>query len=179
MVIKMLLKDCPFFEKMQHRKNNFFLFGLLFTLGTFHLWLFWPGTLTPDSESQYAMAISGIYADHHPPLMSFVWRYLDKIYPGPSLLLLFHLSLLYVSVLYLIKSLNNVCYRFFFLLLPWIPQVFIFSGIIWKDVGYAFSFLLVGAWFQQPNKITPGSMSNFMIWRPLAWRWVNLTSLKI
>jgi hypothetical protein len=111
----------------------------------FHLWVLWPGTLSPDSQGQYAMAMTGICTDHHPPLMSFVWRYLDKIWPGPGMMLLLHLSFLYGAVFYLMRSVSTFAYRFLFIFLPLIPQVFIYSGMIWKDVGFAFSFLFVSS----------------------------------
>ncbi len=121
------------------------LTALLITLGLVHGSLLWPGILTPDSESQYAQALSGIFNNHHPPLMSFLWRYLDKLYPGPGLLLICHLSLLYGAVYYLIQSLSPFRGKILFLFVPWIPQVLVFSGMIWKDVGFAFSFLWVGS----------------------------------
>lgn len=119
---------------------------LVFLLGGLHLLLMWPGILSSDSQVQYAMAISGVYSDHHPPLMSFVWRYLDRIISGSGLMFLLHLSLLYGAIFYLIKSINNFRYRFILLLFPLIPQIFFYSNMIWKDVGFAFSFLLVATY---------------------------------
>ncbi len=123
-----------------------------------HLVLIWPGILSPDSQGQYMMAISGIYGDHHPPLMSFVWRYLDRIYEGPGMIFLLHISLLYGAIFYLIKSIKSYSCRYIILLLALIPQIFLYSIMIWKDVGFTFCFLFVASYLaylssnqQQPS----------------------------
>lgn len=118
----------------------------LLIIGFCHVWLFWPGMLSPDSQGQYAMAIAGVYNDHHPPLMSFVWRYLDKIHSGPGMMFLLHMSLLYGSLIYLIRSLAELPYRFLFILFPLIPHILVYANMIWKDVGFAFSFLFVACY---------------------------------
>jgi len=115
-------------------------------MGLLHLWMLWPGFWTPDTHSQYAMALSGVYTDHHPPMMSWVWGWLHRLLPGSGLLLLLHLSFLYAAVFYLIKSFAQQRIRFAFFLLPLIPQIFIYSGFLWKDVGFAFSFLCCAAY---------------------------------
>lgn len=122
---------------------------LVIAMALLHLFWGWPGTLSPDSQTQYAMALSGVYTDHHPPLMSFVWRYLDKIYAGPGMMFLLHILLLYASVFHFLRSLQGFSVRFLLLLFPFIPQVFIYSDMIWKDVGFAFSFLFVAAYLTQ------------------------------
>ncbi len=123
-----------------------FLWLFLFLMGLLQLWVMWPGLLTSDSQVQYAQAIAGAYSDHHPPFMSFVWRYLDKIYPGPGLMLLLQLSLFYGALAFYIKSFASFKSRLFCLFVPLIPHVFIFSSVILKDVGFAFSFLFCTAY---------------------------------
>ncbi len=119
---------------------------LLGLMGFLQLYVMWPGILTSDSQVQYAQAIAGAYSDHHPPLMSFVWRYLDKIIPGPGLMFGLHLSLLYAAIAFYMRSFRSFKARFLWLLLPLVPHVFIFSNLILKDVGFAFSFLLCAAY---------------------------------
>ena len=118
----------------------------LFIMGLLQLCVMWPGLLTSDSQVQYAQAIGGAYSDHHPPFMSFVWRYLDKIYPGPGLMLLLQLSLLYGALAFYMKSFVSFKTRLFWLFVPLIPHVFIFSSVILKDVGFTFSFLFCTAY---------------------------------
>ncbi|MBX9976641.1 MAG: hypothetical protein K2X98_00125 [Alphaproteobacteria bacterium] len=111
-----------------------------------HTSLTWPGILSPDSETQYNMALQGVYSDHHPALMSFVWRYLNMICKGPGLMLGLHLGLLYASVYFFIRALSPAPYHFAFLFLPLIPHILVYSFMIWKDVGFAFSFLCIASY---------------------------------
>lgn len=118
----------------------------LLSIGLFHLFLMWPGILSSDSKTQYQMAISGVYSDHHPPLMAFIWRYLDKIYQGPGMMFLLHLTLLYGAIFYLINSIKSYRCKYVLLLLSVIPQIFLYSNMIWKDVGFTFCFLFVASY---------------------------------
>lgn len=115
----------------------------LFILFIVHLIVLWPGTLSPDSQGQYNAAIAGQYSDHHPFIMSFLWRYLDKLYPGPGLMLLMQLSLLYDSTLFLIKSVDHQKWRFALVFTPLIPHILCYSCMIWKDVACAYSYMFV------------------------------------
>lgn len=115
----------------------------LFLLFIVHLIVLWPGSLTTDSQQQYDAAITGQYSDHHPFIMSFLWRYLDKLYPGPGLMLLTHLGLLYGSTFFLIKSVDHQKWRFSLMVTPLIPHILCYSGMIWKDVACAYSYMLV------------------------------------
>lgn len=135
---------------MQYLKNKLRLSEspllLVLGMGLLHAWIVWPGFWTADTHAQYAMALSGLYSDHHPPMIAWVWGILNGLLPGSGLLLLLHLSFLYVAIFYLIKSFSQQKIRFAFLLLPLIPQIFIYAGFIWKDVGFAFSFLCCAAY---------------------------------
>ncbi|MBM3610872.1 MAG: hypothetical protein FJX18_05050 [Alphaproteobacteria bacterium] len=117
-----------------------------------HLLFGWPGILNPDSTGQYQEAIRGLYTDHHPPMMAFLWRYLDMIHQGPGLMFTFHMLLLYSSMWILLKSSEQlISFREhpFFLLgifsIPLIPQVFLYSLEIVKDLSFSFSFLMTAS----------------------------------
>lgn len=133
-------------------KNNNLLknhvIGLLVVFLLFlHLLLIWPGYFSPDSAAQYQMAIQGVYSDHHPPLMSFVWRYLNYIVSGPGMMLLLQLSFLYGSIFYLINSVKKLGYiSLLLIVLPIVPQVMRYSSTIWKDAHFAFSFLFIASY---------------------------------
>ncbi len=135
--------------------------GLVIAMGLCHLWIVWPGYWTSDTQAQYLMALSGLYNDHHPPMMSWVWGYLNNIWAGSGPLLLLHFSFLYGAIFYFIKSFGQQKIRFAFLLLPLIPQIFVYAGFIWKDVGFAFSFLCCAAYLsyctsvQKPVRVFP------------------------
>jgi hypothetical protein len=119
---------------------------LLFLLFLLHLYFSWPGIMQPDSISQYAQAVSGVYDDHHPALMAFVWRYLDYMHKGPGLILVLNLLLLYSSVYFLIKSTVNKKIKYLLLLIPVIPNILLYSGHILKDVNFTFCFLFVNCY---------------------------------
>lgn len=117
------------------------LIGLVF-LGI--CFFFWPGFLSPDSRTQLAQAISGVYTDGSPPMMAAYWGLWTGIKAGPEPMLISHLILLMGSLLLLFQ----IFYRHFriaFLLIPLTPlapHILFYSGAIWKDVGFAFSYLL-------------------------------------
>ncbi len=122
-------------------------FALVVLVGLLHLFCKWPGALNPDSQAQYQMAVAGVYNDHHPALMSFVWRYLNYIVPGPGLMFSFQICLLYGAIFYLIISTNKFFkWSIILILLPFIPQIFRFVNVILKDTNFAFSFLFVAAY---------------------------------
>lgn len=122
-------------------RNAFFL---LAGMGLLHLLISWPGILTPDSQGQYQEALKGVYSDHHPPLMSFIWHSMDMLVKGPGLMLLLHLSLFYAGLFFAMKSVEQHAKRSLFLLYPLFPAVLIYTDYIWKDVGFAYAFVCVG-----------------------------------
>jgi len=133
----------------QRVKGDLFVLLCLFLI---NLALFWPGVMTPDSGSQYQQALSGVYSDHHPPMMSFLWHYLAKIYPGPGLIYFLQLTLLYLSLFITLKTTSiftNFKKRpvllFLIFFIPWWPQILLYAMQIQKDNFFAFSFFLVAA----------------------------------
>lgn len=48
------------------------------------LWLFYPGWMSVDSAVQYQQALTGRYEDVHPPLLAWLWRQADRLWPGPA-----------------------------------------------------------------------------------------------
>lgn len=130
-------------EKLFSFLNQNFLF-ILITMGLVQLAVYWPGEMTPDSYGQYSAAVSGAYSDHHPPVMSFVWRYLDMVVKGSGLMLLLHLILLYTGLFFAAKTLQKHPKRFLFMLFPLVPPLLIYTHYIWKDIGFAYSFVCVG-----------------------------------
>lgn len=117
----------------------YYVLGFLFCINIF---VMWPGQMSPDSYTQYKAAIQGIFDDHHPPMMSLVWGFLNSFYKGPGLLFLAHLFMMYGACLLLIMSATTRAIKLFYSLFPLIPHVLFYSSMLWKDVGFAFSFLL-------------------------------------
>ncbi|MGI9215089.1 MAG: hypothetical protein ACR2HS_05545, partial [Gammaproteobacteria bacterium] len=67
---------------------------------------------------------------------------------GSGLMFLLQLALLYGSMHYLISSVKSYPYKIKYILslFPLIPNIFAYSFMIWKDIGFAFCFLFVGSY---------------------------------
>ena len=106
---------------------------------------FYPGYMSYDSFQQYLIGKSLVFNDWHPPIMSWVWSILNFFFKGPSGMLAMNLFLLWLSLFLLWNVYRAKKYSFLFLLLGLSPQVINLSGVLWKDVGLAFSLILVFA----------------------------------
>ena len=105
--------------------------------------LFWPGLLSADSYTQLAQTQTGFFSNHHPVLMSLVWSYFIKIIPGPGLMLTLHLSLFWGAIGLFSYTLFKHKFQswWWFYLIPLWPVFLCYSSMVWKDVGFSFSFL--------------------------------------
>lgn len=119
-----------------------FILAILFTVSLFILW---PGIISPDAAVQYAAAKAGVYTDHHPPIMSFVWRYLDQLYAGSGLILLMHMGMLYAAAAVFINLFKDSWFKWWYAIFPLIPNIVAYTPLIVKDVGFAYAYLLAGA----------------------------------
>lgn len=106
--------------------------------------VFFPGAMTKDTIVQLSQAITGQYADWHPPIMAFVWSLLLKSSFGLGGLLLLHLTMLWGAsfLFYLWASKSGYKYSAIFLVIPLLPWVINFEFVLWKDVGLVYSWLL-------------------------------------
>lgn len=105
----------------------------------------WPGVMSPDANTQYVAAIAGLYTDHHPPVMSLLWRYLDNIYSGSGLIFTFHISMLYGAAAIFIYIFRNSRFRWWYAVYPLLPNMLAYTALIIKDTGFTYSYLLCGA----------------------------------
>ncbi|WP_156956726.1 hypothetical protein [Candidatus Odyssella acanthamoebae] len=101
---------------------------------------------------QYQQALLGIYNDHHPAMMSFAWRYFDKICPGYGSMYLLQIGLFYLGLYFIWQAAETFldfkkspALLLFIFFLPWWPQVLLFSIQIQKDNGFTFSFFAIAA----------------------------------
>lgn len=118
---------------------------LCLALMVLHFTSAYPGGMTPDTFDQYTQSLSGKYYSQHPPLMSMLWSCFHFIYQGPETMLLLQLLFLWAGVLLLFYADCQNKVRFLYLLIPFLPNILAESGIIWKDVGFAFSSFFVTA----------------------------------
>jgi hypothetical protein len=123
------------------KKHYKLTIALLYLL---NLALAFPGMLTADSYMQLEQARSLVINNHHPALMSIVWHYLDLIYEGPFLMLVFSLGMLWLSVgmLYSIYHSRFPIASKLLIFMPFTPAIISNSSIIWKDVLFGNAFFL-------------------------------------
>jgi hypothetical protein len=110
----------------------------------------WPGLLSEDSLVQYQAAVRGVYADWHPPLMSWVWRQGLRLLPGSQSMLLLQLAMLWGGLWLFCRAARPHRLAPLLLLAGLAPWVLNFSGVIWKDCAMAFALLLAAGLLLQP-----------------------------
>lgn len=102
----------------------------------------YPGFMSVDSLEQYRQAQVLRFADGHPPVMAWLWSKLDLIWRGPQSLLVLHLGMLWIGLYLWRRNAGKHKYAKWFVLLGFMPWVANFEGVLWKDVGMAYSLLL-------------------------------------
>lgn len=118
---------------------------LLFLFFSASLIALWPGIMSPDASSQYAAAVAGIYTDHHPPLMSWLWRQLNTIHSGTGMIYALHLTLLYSACGIFIYIFRDSKLKWWYTIYPLIPGILAYTIFIVKDAGFVFSYLLAAS----------------------------------
>ncbi|PIZ33346.1 MAG: hypothetical protein COY39_02755 [Alphaproteobacteria bacterium CG_4_10_14_0_8_um_filter_37_21] len=117
----------------------FFLLSLSLFLG-----IFFPGKMSPDSQTMYAQALAHSYSDHHPPLISFVWHYLNLLIPGTALMFLVNMILLWGGLYILAFNIfKGARISYLIILIPYFPQVAVYGAWIWKDVIFTYGYVLL------------------------------------
>jgi Dolichyl-phosphate-mannose-protein mannosyltransferase len=134
---------------------------LIVILFTVNAVLHYPGTMNNDSINQYSQAVSGQYADWHPPIMAWLWSIVRLAGDGPGPLLLLHLGLYWLGFGLLADGLRRAG-------LPRLAVLMAFAGVfppflyinatVVKDVGLVASWLAaVGLifWFRAQRRSIP------------------------
>lgn len=108
------------------------------------LLFYWPGMMTHDSTDQLNQALTGQYHDLHPPIMAWVWSWMNFPIPGPTGMILFHNLLFFGGVVLFGRHLfTKPLHRALFVLsFGLFPPLFTQLGMVWKDVGLSGSLLL-------------------------------------
>jgi hypothetical protein len=118
----------------------------------FSVWLYYPGYMTYDAIDQLTQAREGVFRDWHPPLMAVLWGLLDRIVPGPALMLLWQ-NLMFWGGLALLSARLKVWRGIAFMLIVGLfPPILATLGAIWKDTAFASALLLATgllSWAQQ------------------------------
>jgi len=128
---------------MTNNKHQNILTGTISALLILTIWLcFAPGFMSYDSVTQYQSALNQSYSDSHPAIMSYVWHLSLNLISGPQSLLALHLAILALGIFI---WQNNLADSRFKVLIPsifFLPWILNFTGVLWKDVGMAFSLLV-------------------------------------
>jgi len=98
--------------------------------------------MSVDSLEQYKQAHTLIFSDGHPPVMAWLWSKLNYILDGPQSLLFFHLGMLWTGLYVWSANAGESKSAKWFVLLGFFPWVANFEGVLWKDMGMAYSLLL-------------------------------------
>lgn len=101
----------------------------------------YPGFMSVDSLEQYKQAHTLEFADGHPPVMAWIWSKLNLISDGPQSLLFLHLGTLWAGLYIWRKNAGESSAAKWFILLGMAPWVANFEGVLWKDMGMAFSLM--------------------------------------
>jgi hypothetical protein len=111
----------------------FVLLGLIAYAAT--LAIFAPGYMTRDSGVQLDQARSFELNDAHPVLMALVWRFIDRIVPGPLGMLLLMAGLYWAALSALFWSLEGglPARALGLLAVGFFPPIFSVVPVIWKD----------------------------------------------
>lgn len=132
-------------------RNTYFPFILsVVVIGSIAI-LFWPGYMSPDSIGQFNQGLTGQYSDHHPPMMSFCWKIFSLIHAGPQVYLLFQLGLLLGAICLLQTIIKQPWLKCMVAFMPLVPNIVSYTGAIWKDVSFAYAFLLAGMLLAKSN----------------------------
>jgi hypothetical protein len=110
------------------------------------IFAFWPGLMSVDSVEQYTQAVLGRYNDHHPPIMSWVWSWTNRVIVGPGGMLAFHLAMLWIGLWAIAEGARRHGLRYAWLIVPVgvLPFIASIAGVIWKDLGMAYALLCAG-----------------------------------
>lgn len=104
--------------------------------------IFAPGKMDIDSSCIYQSALAHQYFDHHPPLMAYMWHYLNLIYQGPLLMFLFNMALLWGALYILAFKIfpKERILQYSIICIPFMPQIAVHGRVTGKDVIFTFGY---------------------------------------
>jgi hypothetical protein len=111
------------------------LLSLLWMVGIFAS--VYPGAMSADSIAILGQARSGVFLDAHPPVLGYIWRWVDSLVPGPQGMLALHLLGLYGGVAFVMSIAGLrvgpiACILLMVFLIN--PAIGGIVGVIWIDI---------------------------------------------
>lgn len=129
----------------QFTTNKYVLFFLPLWLSISVAFVFYPGAMSYDTLHALRANRNGVIDSVWPPMVSYVWRFIDLISTNPSLMHFSQILILFISVyfiiIYFVKELSLSAKILIFYVL--VPVLLATLGVIWKDVLMS-SFLFSG-----------------------------------
>jgi hypothetical protein len=130
---------------------------------------FYPGFMSSDSLQQYEQSHTLQFRDALPPVMAWLWSKLNIIWHGPQSLLLLHLGVLWTGLYIWRRNSGDSKWAIGFILLGAMPWIANFEGVLWKDMGMAFSLLLALALLSGEKQtkaelVTVGFLLLYALW---------------
>lgn len=106
------------------------------------LYIFYPGIMNYDARYVYQDSLKGFYGDWQSPVMTWLWKTIDPVAPGSASMFLLIAALYWLGIGALSFALarRSIVAAIALPLLALTPPVFVFVGIIWRDV------LMAGCW---------------------------------
>jgi hypothetical protein len=137
------------------------------------VWLYYPGYMSYDAIDQLTQAREGVFRDWHPPLMAYLWGGLDRILPGPGLMLVWQ-NLMFWGGLGLVAA-RLRGWRGIALILGvgLLPPILATVGTIWKDSMLASALLLATgllSWGDSRQRVGVASLALLPLFYALALR---------
>jgi hypothetical protein len=111
------------------------------------LYIFYPGIMNYDARYVYLYSLTGTYGDWQSPVMTWLWKTIDPLAPGPASMFLFIAALYWLGIGALSHALarRSLALAVALPLIALTPPLFAFIGIIWRDVLMAVCWLLAVA----------------------------------
>ena len=98
----------------------------------------WPGQMSYDSVSQLSEARAGFYHSWHPPVMAWLLGLFDAALPGAGIFVLFDALLTFGALIALSRAGRAGWWTVAVTgLIVFLPQLWLYQGLVWKDVLFA------------------------------------------
>ena len=147
--------------RWQALATGWLLAAVVLALFAANVALHFPGIMNNDSIGQYRQALSGQYADWHPPVMAWLWSHLRVFGDGPAPFLILHLALYWLGFGLLADALRRTGHSALALVVAlagaFPPFLYINAQVV-KDVGMAVTWVAaIGCvfWFRAQGRRIP------------------------
>ncbi|MFK8068048.1 MAG: hypothetical protein AB8D52_07375 [Gammaproteobacteria bacterium] len=139
------------------------LYGFAVLLALIILLIVYPGFMSYDSLHALREARGQVEGGSYPPYVSYVWRFFDSIWPGPSLMILIQNSLLLLSLAHILRlsGMGSHWSSYIFLILFAACAPLLGSMVVaWKDVAVGSCFIVVVSIIMQMQQTRDGLKKN-------------------